>query len=253
MGMRMDAVVQTVDAPKAGWRDFWGHFSAWENFKVLFGAAYSWFALDIAFYGLGLSSSIVLQAIGFGNAITAGSQGVYDNLHKIWELDSGRGRAVPGILGCVLVHRFLGTYPADGFHSFNDILCYHGLWIREDERDQARTEGVRLPVLPRQLLPELWTEYDYVHHPWGSLSHPIPLYDPYYMRCKCHHFSGRICAYARYWWHRQLRKAYSRNLCLVHADGHLLDAACARLLRKPGDTSVCVMPSLTRALAYRTT
>ncbi|KAF9019638.1 inorganic phosphate transporter [Hymenopellis radicata] len=78
-----DAVVQKVDAPKAGWRDFSRHFSELENFKVLFGAAYSWFALDIAFYGLGLNSSIVLQAIGFGNAITAGSQGVYDNLHNI--------------------------------------------------------------------------------------------------------------------------------------------------------------------------
>ncbi|KAF9017295.1 inorganic phosphate transporter [Hymenopellis radicata] len=78
-----DAVVQKVDAPKAGLRDFSRHFSELENFKVLFGAAYSWFALDIAFYGLGLNSSIVLQAIGFGNAITAGSQGVYDNLHNI--------------------------------------------------------------------------------------------------------------------------------------------------------------------------
>ncbi|KAI5478297.1 MFS transporter, PHS family, inorganic phosphate transporter [Pseudohyphozyma bogoriensis] len=59
-----------VDAPKATRRDFWAHFSKWENGKVLFGTAYSWFALDVAFYGLGLNSSIILQAIGYGSATT---------------------------------------------------------------------------------------------------------------------------------------------------------------------------------------
>ncbi|EIN10015.1 phosphate permease [Punctularia strigosozonata HHB-11173 SS5] len=63
-----DAVVQRVDAPKASRRDFVAHFSKWENLKVLIGTSYSWFALDIAFYGLGLNSSIVLTAIGFSGA-----------------------------------------------------------------------------------------------------------------------------------------------------------------------------------------
>ncbi|KZV85541.1 phosphate transporter [Exidia glandulosa HHB12029] len=61
-----DAVVQRVKAPKASRKDFAAYFGRWTNFKVLLGAAYSWFALDIAFYGLGLNSSIVLDAIGFG-------------------------------------------------------------------------------------------------------------------------------------------------------------------------------------------
>ena len=41
-----DAAVQRVEAPKATRRDFLAHFGQWKNFKVLFGAAYSWFALD---------------------------------------------------------------------------------------------------------------------------------------------------------------------------------------------------------------
>ncbi|KDQ19246.1 hypothetical protein BOTBODRAFT_27830 [Botryobasidium botryosum FD-172 SS1] len=62
-----DAPVTRVEVPKASRRDFARHFGQWKNFKVLFGAAYSWFALDIAFYGLGLNSSIILNAIGFGS------------------------------------------------------------------------------------------------------------------------------------------------------------------------------------------
>lgn len=42
-----DAAVQRVQAPKATRRDFLAHFGKWENGKVLFGAAYSWFALDV--------------------------------------------------------------------------------------------------------------------------------------------------------------------------------------------------------------
>jgi PHS family inorganic phosphate transporter-like MFS transporter len=78
-----DAAVQRVQAPKASRRDFLAHFGKWENGKVLFGTAYSWFALDIAFYGLGLNSSIVLQAIGFGTSPKSGSLGVYQSLHNV--------------------------------------------------------------------------------------------------------------------------------------------------------------------------
>jgi len=42
-----DAAVQRVQAPKASRRDFLQHFGKWENGKVLLGAAYSWFALDV--------------------------------------------------------------------------------------------------------------------------------------------------------------------------------------------------------------
>lgn len=38
---------------------------------------------QIAFYGLGLNSGIILEAIGFGTPVTPGTQGVYDNLKNI--------------------------------------------------------------------------------------------------------------------------------------------------------------------------
>ncbi|KAJ7496435.1 phosphate transporter [Mycena latifolia] len=62
-----DAVVQRADAPHGSWEDFKAHFGKWENMKILIGTSYSWFALDIAFYGLGLNSSSILTAIGFGS------------------------------------------------------------------------------------------------------------------------------------------------------------------------------------------
>jgi PHS family inorganic phosphate transporter-like MFS transporter len=79
-----DAYIQRIEAPKATWADFKAHFGQWHNFKIIFGTAWSWFALDVAFYGLGLNSSIILTAIGFGTPGTAGTvRGVYDNLHNI--------------------------------------------------------------------------------------------------------------------------------------------------------------------------
>ncbi|KAH8826641.1 phosphate permease [Flagelloscypha sp. PMI_526] len=78
-----DAIVQRVEAPKASWADFISYFSKWNNFRILFGCAYSWFALDIAFYGLGLNSSIILQAIGFGGATSKGAQKVYDGIYNV--------------------------------------------------------------------------------------------------------------------------------------------------------------------------
>jgi len=78
-----DAAIARVQVPKASRRDFIAYFSKWENGKVLLGTAYSWFALDIAFYGLGLNSSIILEAIGFGTPVSKGVLGVYQNLHNI--------------------------------------------------------------------------------------------------------------------------------------------------------------------------
>jgi len=65
--------------------DFLAHFSKWENLKVLLGTSYSWFALDIAFYGLSLNSGIILQAIGFGNPPSSikGTEKVWLNLKNI--------------------------------------------------------------------------------------------------------------------------------------------------------------------------
>jgi MFS transporter, PHS family, inorganic phosphate transporter len=64
--------------PKASRRDFICHFKQWKYGKVLLGTAGSWFMLDIAFYGLGLNNSVILQAIGY-----ASTGSTYQILHNI--------------------------------------------------------------------------------------------------------------------------------------------------------------------------
>ncbi|KAG7451030.1 phosphate transporter [Guyanagaster necrorhizus] len=108
-----DAVVQRAEAPRATWADFTAHFGKWENGKVLLGTAYSWFALDIAFYGLGLNSSIILEAIGFGTPLTSGSQKVYDNLKNIavGNLILSAAGLIPGYWVCFLFIDSWGRKP----------------------------------------------------------------------------------------------------------------------------------------------
>jgi len=79
-----DATIHRINVPKASWADFSAHFSQLKNFKILFGTAYSWFALDIAFYGLGLNSSIILQVIGFGGPFSKiKTVAIYENLRAV--------------------------------------------------------------------------------------------------------------------------------------------------------------------------
>ncbi|KAG0200426.1 Inorganic phosphate transporter pho84 [Mortierella sp. NVP41] len=52
---------------KGSFSDFCRYFSKWHNFKVLFGTSMAWFALDVAFYGIGLNNSFILSSISFSN------------------------------------------------------------------------------------------------------------------------------------------------------------------------------------------
>lgn len=61
------AVTREQTSPKASLADFCRYFGKWKNGKVLLGTAYSWFALDVAWYGLGLNNSIILKTIGFAS------------------------------------------------------------------------------------------------------------------------------------------------------------------------------------------
>ncbi|KAI9497571.1 phosphate:H+ symporter [Zychaea mexicana] len=63
-----NVAVTRTDSPvitTASWSDFCHFFGQPRNARMLFGTAYSWFALDVAWYGLGLNNSIILQNIGF--------------------------------------------------------------------------------------------------------------------------------------------------------------------------------------------
>nr|GAT60843.1 phosphate transporter [Mycena chlorophos] len=78
-----EAVVARVDAPRATRSDFRAYFSKWKNLKILIGTSWSWFALDIAFYGLGLNSSIILTAVGWGSPSPKDTAGVYTSLFNV--------------------------------------------------------------------------------------------------------------------------------------------------------------------------
>ncbi|PBK75506.1 phosphate permease [Armillaria solidipes] len=125
-----DAVIQRAEAPRATWADFTSHFGKWENGKVLIGTAYSWFALDIAFYGLGLNSSIILQAIGFGTPLTSGSQKVYENLKNIsiGNLILSAAGLIPGYWVCFLFIDSWGRKPIQlmGFIMLTIIFVIMG-------------------------------------------------------------------------------------------------------------------------------
>ncbi|WVQ71037.1 phosphate:H+ symporter [Cryptococcus sp. DSM 104548] len=76
---------ERADVPKASWQDFWRHFGKWENGKVLLGTSWSWFALDVAFYGLGLNSGTILTTIGFGSStsLPTKQENIYQTLYNV--------------------------------------------------------------------------------------------------------------------------------------------------------------------------
>ncbi|KAG8685332.1 Inorganic phosphate transporter pho84 [Ceratobasidium sp. 394] len=109
-----DAIIERVKAPKASWADFCRHFGQWKNGKVLLGAAYSWFALDVAFYGLGLNSSIVLTTIGFGSSSNTNKQmKAYESLHNVsvGNLIISAGGLIPGYWATFLFIDHWGRKP----------------------------------------------------------------------------------------------------------------------------------------------
>lgn len=76
---------------KATWRDFISHFSIWSNFKILLGTTVTWFAVDVAFFGINLNNSVILNAIGF-----AAKTKPYELLYK-----DATGNLVIALLGTV--------------------------------------------------------------------------------------------------------------------------------------------------------
>ena len=46
-GLDLDNPIRHAETPKSTWADFRQYFGRWENGTVLFGTAYSWFAIDV--------------------------------------------------------------------------------------------------------------------------------------------------------------------------------------------------------------
>jgi PHS family inorganic phosphate transporter-like MFS transporter len=101
------AVSQLI-TPKASWRDFAHYYSQWKHFKILLGAAGSWFCLDVAFYGLGLNTATVLTAINYATG---------NNVYKLlYNLGAGNAilvcaGAIPGYWVSVALVDIVGRKP----------------------------------------------------------------------------------------------------------------------------------------------
>ncbi|KLO07465.1 phosphate permease [Schizopora paradoxa] len=78
-----DAVVQRVQVPQASRNDFLKYFSKRENLKVLIGTTWSWFALDVVFYGLALNSSAIFTAIKLPFPDDSDSESPFETLKNI--------------------------------------------------------------------------------------------------------------------------------------------------------------------------
>lgn len=74
----LDVHAQEIAPPKASWSDFHRHFNQWKHMRIIIGTAGSWFLLDVAYYGLGLNTSVILSAIGY-----ASSTNLYKKLYNV--------------------------------------------------------------------------------------------------------------------------------------------------------------------------
>lgn len=192
-----DAIIERVDAPKASTADFVTFFGKWKNGKILFATAYCWFALDIAFYGLSLNSSIILQAIGFGTPPTKGTpQGIYDNLNNIsvGNIILAVGGLVPGYWVSFLFIDSWGRKPIQilGFTMLTILFIIMGKLLFAEARqtltitnrfrlrdtycERRQQESVRVPLLPLELLPEFRTQHYHLYHPRRDFPYPLQIY-----------------------------------------------------------------------------
>ncbi|KAG0368464.1 Inorganic phosphate transporter pho84 [Gamsiella multidivaricata] len=64
-------------------REFFIYFSRWKTFRVLLGTSMTWFALDVAFYGIGLNNTFILSTIHFGSVDG-------DAYHTMWNATVGQ-------------------------------------------------------------------------------------------------------------------------------------------------------------------
>lgn len=73
----LDPKATCIAPPESSFKNFFHHFGKWRHGKILIGTSLSWFLLDIAYYGLNLNTSEILQIIGF-----ASSTNVYEKLYN---------------------------------------------------------------------------------------------------------------------------------------------------------------------------
>ncbi|CCX32773.1 major facilitator superfamily domain-containing protein [Pyronema domesticum] len=125
---RVNTQVQSqteLEVPKASWADFTAHYGQWRYGKILLGTAGSWFLLDVAFYGLGLNNSVILQAIGYSAQST-----VYEKLYNnaVGNLILICAGSIPGYWVTVATVDTVGRKPIQlmGFVILTILFCVIG-------------------------------------------------------------------------------------------------------------------------------
>ncbi|KAI3549343.1 H+ symporter [Colletotrichum filicis] len=118
------------NTPAASWPDAWAYFTQWKHFKMLLGTAFSWFFLDLAFYGLGLNSTVVLQTIGYADGAN-----FYKRLHNqaVGLIILACAGAIPGYWVSVFTIDTLGRKPIQimGFFMLTVIFCVLGFLLHQ--------------------------------------------------------------------------------------------------------------------------
>ncbi|KAK1594252.1 H+ symporter [Colletotrichum navitas] len=118
------------NTPTASWPDAWAYFSQWKHLKMLIGTSFSWFFLDLAFYGLGLNSTVVLQTIGY-----ADGNNFYERLHNqaVGLIILACAGAIPGYWTSVFTIDTLGRKPIQvmGFFILTAIFCVLGFMLHQ--------------------------------------------------------------------------------------------------------------------------
>ncbi|KAL2681029.1 hypothetical protein Neosp_008632 [[Neocosmospora] mangrovei] len=116
---------RNLNVPRASWSDLVAFFRIWANFKMLLGTTLSWFFLDLAFYGLGLNNTVVLQAIGYGTGDT-----LYEKLHNqaVGMIILTCAGSLPGYWTAIFTIDTFGRKPLQviGFFLLTILFCILG-------------------------------------------------------------------------------------------------------------------------------
>ncbi|KAJ7229664.1 phosphate transporter [Mycena haematopus] len=139
-----DEIILRADAPRPTRRDFRRYFGQWKNLRVLIGTAYSWFAIDVAFYTLGLNASVILAGIGFGD-----SSDVYKNVYHlcVGNLILAVAGLIPGYWVCFLFIDTWGRRPIQlmGFCVLTMLFLVMGLTFNHFITFAAATNAISTP------------------------------------------------------------------------------------------------------------
>ncbi|KAH6660406.1 major facilitator superfamily domain-containing protein [Truncatella angustata] len=121
------AAESQMQIPKASFGDFCRHYAKPKNGLLLLGTAGSWFMLDVAYYGLSLNNTVILNVIGFS---TKGATSAYAYLYNtaVGNLIIVLAGAVPGYWVSVATIDTLGrkTIQLMGFIILTILFCVMG-------------------------------------------------------------------------------------------------------------------------------